>query len=169
MTEIVIEFDHDRPFTHVMIVPKQSTYQDVIDRLHLTCLWRYIFICKKTDNIVETINECNHLYNYHTMIEPCKITIYQLSFCPILFYKNIFEIECNIYNIYKPVVIWFNYIKSELQPIYIYFYEKDKKNEWHENVLSAINFEDIENAIQSNVFFTTKIARQRLVELKENL
>jgi hypothetical protein len=166
MTEIVIEFNDDRPFTHVMIVPKQLTFQNLIHRLQLTPIWRYIFMCKKKNKMVELINETNR-----NTVEPCKITIFKSNFSPILFYKNNEEMEYyKDYKEYNNIVIWFNYISSEIEPIYIYLlYKIENSNEWHEYILSAINFEQVDHAIKNNAFLTTKIARERLAELKENL
>lgn len=170
MNEITIKFNHDPPFTHVMIVPKQLTYKQLINRLQLKCIWRSILLSSNCSNKgnenVGIISE-----NSNDPIDPSlsTITIFKSPFCPFLFYQNVHENELNrMKTQHDCIAIWLNYISSELEPVLIYVFYRDK-DEWKQSTVSAINFDRVEEAIENQMFGMTTIAYERWIELKENL
>lgn len=172
MTEIVIKFSKDLYFTHVMIVPKQLTYGEVISRLKLKYIWRYLFMCKERNGKVKIINE-----NSKPIVNHSTITIYKPSISPIFSYKKVSQIVEYIkkdnenVDDTKYIVIWFNYdcnnhSNNNLEPILIYFIYKENQI-WNEITLSAIDFKEVDRSIEENVFLMTKMAKERYEELKE--
>ncbi len=179
--ELVIKFNDDKPFIHVMIIPGDTSLscQEFIRRLRLKCIWRYLIIASfptvqansKKFNKTLIINETTQ----YDIPSNAHITVHKLNFKSYLFISKLDHIKEYIKEQYvdilssSPFITWFNYVKYDEDPIIIYFFEKEN-GEWKTFEKRSNSFEEVEKAIYcENMFISLPIALERFFELKEEV
>jgi len=173
MTEIVVnirdDIRDDKKIIHVFIIPfKNVSSDEIIRRLHLKYVWRYLLVVLDRDK--------EELLDDETLkkIEgPIIINIYKMPINPIYFFKQTFDSVSLIKKQYinkkntNEILIWIDYDYNLKEPIILYFILK-KEGKWNFIKLFSYSFIEVENEIKKNeCFTTTKICLQRFIELKK--
>lgn len=169
---ICIQFNEDKPFCHITVIPGiKLTYKDLIQRLHLKWLWRYVIIAiipNQKENIL--IDEDNDNIIPSSSL---KITLYKTHIQPFFFYNKIYYLmddmdkKTSALENVNHIVVWLNYNVANSEPIVLYMIYKEN-GKWKSEQKTSTSFEEVEDAILSELYFSIfKEAKERFYELKE--
>lgn len=171
MSSVCIQFNHDKPNLHLMIIPDKDkiTYKEVIRRLKLRWIWRYVIIATsphQKDILLE--KNCEE----QTIPPSLKIILYKTGIQPLFFYNKIYyliqaiEEKNEHYDDVDHTVTWFNYDCTLPEPILIYMIHKENGT-WNYLQKTFSSFEEVEAIISKKYFSILEEAKERFEELKE--
>lgn len=171
---ICVQFNEDKPFLHMMVLPGITgiTHKDLIHRLHLKWVWRYLIIASLPDQKENILLDEDNNENINS--PSLKITLYKISIQPLFFYNKIYylmdDMDKKMFekeNV-DHIVVWVNYINDvNNEPIVLYMIYKEN-GKWKSHQKTSGSFEEVEEAILNQQYFTIfKEAKERFYELKE--
>lgn len=173
---ICVQFNEDKPFIHLMIIPgiKGITHSNLIHRLNLKWVWRYVIIAtipNQKENILLDEENKDAVISSPSF----KITLYKTNIQPLFFYNKIYYLiddmdkkTSTLENV-NHIVVWINYNinNQNNEPIVLYMIYKENRK-WKSHQKTSGSFEEVEEAILNQQYFTIfKEATERFYELKE--